>query len=100
MYHWTTTSYSRHKATDEFGQKLLGLLDKFVEVFIGRYKLKPNPCDITIYKQYMTDSGSENLLKQAQDYLQKMQIKDSDLLTIRDELLAEVNQTLYLYQLK
>jgi hypothetical protein len=48
----------------------------------------------------MTDSGSENLLIQAKDYLEKIQLKDSDLLNIRDELLAEVNQTLYLYQLK
>jgi hypothetical protein len=100
MYHWNTTSYSRHKATDEFGEKLIGLIDKFVEVFIGRYKIKPSPCDIVIFKQYMTDSGSENLLIQAKDYLEKIQLKDSDLLTIRDELLAEVNQTLYLYQLK
>jgi len=23
MYHWNTTSYSRHKATDEFGGKLI-----------------------------------------------------------------------------
>ena len=48
----------------------------------------------------MTDSGSEELLKQSRDYLEKMQLKDSELLNIRDELLAEVNQTLYLYQLK
>jgi len=100
LYHWNTTSFSRHKATDEFGEKLIGLIDKFVEVFIGRYKLKPSPCDIKIYKQYVTDSGSEELLKQSRDYLEKMQLKDSELLNIRDELLAEVNQTLYLYQLK
>ena len=31
MYHWNTTSYARHKATDDFGGKLLSLIDKFVE---------------------------------------------------------------------
>jgi len=100
MYHWNTTSFSRHKATDQFGEKLLGLVDKFVEVFIGRYKLKPNLSTIEINAHYMTDSGAEDLLKHARTSLQKMELKDSDLLTIRDELLAEVNQTLYLYQLK
>ena len=102
IYHWNTTSYSRHKASDEFGGKLLSLVDKFVEVFIGKYKVKPIPTTIKISEGFITDSGSESLLEKAREYLERLnsKISDSELLNIRDELLGEVNQTLYLYQLK
>jgi hypothetical protein len=102
MYHWNTNSYSRHKATDEFGEKLLGLIDKFVEVYIGRYRIKPTACNIKIDSSYLTDEGSENLLLRARNFLQELDkiVKDTELLNIRDEFLAEINQTLYLFQLK
>ena len=102
IYHWNTTSFARHKASDQFGGNLLALVDKFVEIFIGRYKVKPFVSDVTIDSKYINDDGSENLLLRSKKYLEGMDnyIKDTDLLTIRDELLAEINQTLYLYQLK
>lgn len=102
MYHWNTTSYARHKASDEFGGKLLGLTDKFVEIFIGRYKVKPVVSSIKIDYSFLSDDGSESLLLKSKKYLEELEIliKDSDLLTLRDELLGEINQTLYLYQLK
>ena len=102
IYHWNTTSFARHKASDEFGGKLVPLVDKFVEVFIGRYKVKPSLSKISIESDFLTDDGSEKLLIKARTYLEFLNtiIKDADLLTIRDELLSEVNQTLYLYQLK
>ena len=102
IYHWNTTSYARHKASDEFGGKLSDLVDKFVEVFIGRYKVKPFPDNIKISAAFITDNGSEDLLQKAKEYLIELnsKIRDTDLLNIRDEMLAEINQTLYLYQLK
>jgi DNA-binding ferritin-like protein len=102
IYHWNTKSFARHKASDEFGGKLLPLVDKFVEVFIGKYKVKPMPNTIKISEGFVTDDGSESLLEKAREYLEKLnsKINDSELLNIRDELLGEVNQTLYLYQLK
>jgi DNA-binding ferritin-like protein len=102
IYHWNTTSFARHKASDEFGGKLSSLIDRFVEVFVGRYKVKPSLSNIKIDSEFLTDEGSEKLLIKSRDYLEFLSkvIKDTDLLTIRDELLSEVNQTLYLYQLK
>jgi DNA-binding ferritin-like protein len=102
IYHWNTKSYARHKASDEFGGKLLPLVDKFVEVFIGKYKANPMPSSIKILEGFVTDEGSVSLLEKAREYLEKLnsKINDTELLNIRDELLGEVNQTLYLYQLK
>ena len=101
IYHWNTTSYSRHKATDQFNEKLLDLVDKFVEVYIGRYKVKLDISNIKIEASFLSDEGSEKLLLKSKEYLEGMEniLKDTDLLNIRDELLGEINQTLYLYRL-
>jgi hypothetical protein len=102
IYHWNTTSYPRHKASDELGGKILELTDKFVEIFIGRYKVKPNIERVKIENIFTTDNGNVDLLNQSILFLEDLNtiIKDSDLLNIRDELLGEINKTLYLYRLK
>jgi DNA-binding ferritin-like protein len=41
IYHWQTMSFSRHTATDELVEKLDANIDKFVEVYIGKYG-RPN----------------------------------------------------------
>ena len=99
LYHWTTTSYSRHKTSDSFMDKLLETTDKFVEVFIGRYDVRPIINSINTDNKIINDVGIINLLKISRTYLEDLnnQIKDSELLNIRDELLAEINQTLYLF---
>jgi hypothetical protein len=101
LYHWNTTSFARHKATDDFNGKLLDLVDKMVEVFIGRYKLKPKINKINLNSDFLTDDGIINLFEQAKRYLESInnKISHSDLLNIRDELLAEVNKMLYLFTL-
>lgn len=97
IYHWNTTSYAKHKATDQFTSNLLSLTDKFVELFIGRYKYKPNVKDVNIY-----NNDINKILEKLRTYLSNMDniIKDTDLLTVRDELVGEINQTLYLLQLE
>ena len=101
LYHWNTTSYARHNASDRFNSVLGDLIDKFIEVFIGRYKLKPLISSIKIESTYVDDNGIVILYEQAKKYLETFQIKftDTDLLNIRDELLAEVNKNLYLFNL-
>jgi hypothetical protein len=37
LYHWQTTSYSRHIATDKLYEKITDLSDKFIEVYFGKY---------------------------------------------------------------
>ena len=102
LYHWNTTSYSRHKATDRFNEKFLELVDKFIEVFIGTYKMKPMLDEIQINNNYLSDNGIIMLFIFTRKYLNTFDqyIQSTDLLNIRDELLGEVNQTLYLFNLK
>ncbi len=106
LYHWKTTSYAEHKATDELHEKLSGHIDKFVEVLLGKQvpvRIHYDRGSVTVYdfsskKEFvkkLTTYG--NILQGFSVYLNDK--KDSDLLNIRDEMLAEINQTLYLLSL-
>lgn len=101
LYHWNTTSYPRHIASDRFDHVLESLIDKFMEVFIGRYQIKPLIHKLQIEDAYLNDKGIETAYKQVRDVLSEMQknIPDSDLLNIRDELVGEINKNLYLFTL-
>lgn len=106
LYHWKTESYSQHKATDELHEHLSENVDEFVEVLLGKEQTK-SKYRITMIEKHMKmmDSNDEA------DFIQKMhnyryilidmnnvldKKKDSDLLNIRDEMLAHINQFLYL----
>ena len=101
LYHWNTTSYPRHVASDRFDGILEDIVDKFMEVFIGRYQMKPMVHKISIEDTLVTDKGIETAYKQAREILSQMQnsIPDTDLLNIRDELVGEINKNLYLFTL-
>lgn len=101
LYHWNTTSYPRHIASDRFDGVLEEIVDKFMEVFIGRYQIKPLIHKISIEDSLLTDQGIISAYKQAREFLSQMQtnIPDTDLLNIRDELVGEINKNLYLFTL-
>jgi len=101
LYHWNTKSYSRHKSSDEFIEKLLEIVDRFVEVFMGRFNAKPIIDHINIDIGFINDDNIGRLLVKSREILEGFNnyIKDSELLNIRDELLAEINQTIYLFRL-
>jgi hypothetical protein len=100
LYHWNTENYPRHKASDEFLENFNSNVDKFVEVYIGRYNIKPKVSNIEI-GQDINDTNIEDLLIKCRNKLEdfKYCITDTGLLNIRDEMLALINQTLYLFKL-
>jgi len=103
LYHWETKSFARHKATDDLVDKLDDNIDKFVEVYIGKYG-RPNLTSRTglIKIRNFHDQEAPALLKQAIEWMTNklpslLKPTDTDLLNIRDEILADLNQTLYLF---
>lgn len=104
MYHWLTTSYARHKASDDLGSEVAEIMDKFVEVFIGKNNVKPsiNTFNIAVDSKFTDDEGNVKLLKESRDFVKDIynHIPDTELKNILDELLAALDKTLYLYQLK
>ena len=103
VYHWKTKSYAEHKATDELYSSLNEHIDKFVEVLLGkngcRLNMKGKNIDIT------DPSTTEELKKIIYEYRILLENKlekyiplegNSDLYNIRDEILGDLNQFLYL----
>ena len=107
LYHWQTHSYSRHKATDDVIGKLDATIDQFVETWMGKYgRPKMTPKTNTIRISNLSESGAVKFVKQC---IQNIQgpisapldpKRDTDLLNLRDELLGDLNQLLYLFSLR
>lgn len=105
LFHWNTKSFSQHKATDELYSELNGHIDKFVEVLLGKKENRINLLEqkITLFDKYTTEDFKQKLYEY-RDYLTVMETvldpkKNTDLLNIRDEILATINQTIYLFTL-
>jgi phosphoribulokinase len=102
LYHWQTKLYSRHKATDAVVDSLDKSIDKYVEVYMGKYgRMKMNGETGTISIKNLSESSIINFIKRCIVYLNTIKLKDTDtdLLNIRDEMLGELNQLLYLFTL-
>ena len=103
IYHWETKNFARHKATDELVDKLDDNIDKFVEVYIGKYgRPTLNSRTGSIKIRNFNDQEAPVLLQQAIDWMTTklpslLKPTDTDLLNIRDEISADLNQTLYLF---
>jgi len=102
LYHWHTHSHPEHKATDELYERLNEHIDKFVEVMLGKKGTRIQKWDKhMVIKQYDSKTSFQDRMYEYRDFLVDMNRhlnvrKDSDLLNIRDEILGDVNQFLYL----
>jgi hypothetical protein len=109
LYHWKTHSYATHKATDDLNAKLHGNVDSFVEVLLGKRGDRVNLTNkksISL-KDYTSPEAFKRELEKFKSYLVGLDnnsalksMSNSDLYNIRDEMLANVNQFLYLLTFK
>jgi DNA-binding ferritin-like protein len=102
LYHWKTYSYAQHKATDELYSKMNEHIDSFVEIMLGKEESR-----IKMIEKKIELIDASNVLEfkkriyEYRDFLIDMDLyfdkkKDTDLLSVRDELLGDINQFLYL----
>lgn len=103
-FHWLTKSYPKHKATDKLYDSLSDNIDKFIEIYIGKYR-RPTIKHETIAYKHMNDGEFIAYLKKyivffEKDLLHYIKTSDTDLLNIRDEIVGNINQTLYLFTLQ
>ena len=104
LYHWQTRSHPRHLAAGSLYEKLIELNDEFMEVFMGRYhriKLSSDRLPITSLDNktavaYLKDNIA--FFSSLDEFLPELK-KNTDLLSIRDMIVAELNRTLYLFTL-
>jgi DNA-binding ferritin-like protein len=109
LYHWKTTSYSQHKATDELYSNLNENIDSFVEIMLGK---KGDRVNLTGQKtlpllDYTNLSDFKKEVEKYKTFLINMNkdaginiTNNSDLLNVRDEILGNLNQFTYLLTFK
>jgi len=106
LYHWKTKSYAQHKATDELYELLNGHIDKFVEVMLGKNGSRIEMWEKDVLSiQYTNLSDFKDRVYEYRTFLSQLNnyfdaTTDSDLLNIRDEILGDLNQFLYLLTFK
>lgn len=106
IYHWQTESHSRHVAADQLVGQISAHMDTFVETIQGKWRcrlsLPPKKKIHTLRND--TDATIVSVLRKFATWLRvefEVLFKGhSDILNIRDELLAAVNRTLYLFSLQ
>ena len=109
LYHWKTSSYAQHKATDDLYSNLNESIDTFVEIMLGKDGSRVNLTgtksiplmdytdisdfkkEIEKYKMFLVGMGSDAALSVG---------VNSDLMNTRDEILGQLNQFTYLLTFK
>ena len=115
IYHWSTLSYPTHKATDELHEKLSGLVDSFIEKYIGHLSRRSEGGSSTTGLPVFTKGAGavpfceckslEIFCKKLDEYISYMEGLTerldgyTDLVNIRDEMVGAMAQALYLLRL-
>ncbi len=109
LYHWKTSSYAQHKATDELHSELNAGIDSFIEIMLGKDGSRVNLTDTKTLPLF--DFSNVEQLKGEVEKYKKFLIgmndskslgiaSNSDLLNVRDEILGSLNKFTYLLTLK
>ena len=110
LYHWKTSSYAQHKATDSLYSDLNDSIDSFVEIMLG--KNGGSRVDLTGTKSiplmdYTDISDFKKEVEKYKAFLSGMSNDaalsvsvNSDLMNSRDEILGHLNQFTYLLTFK
>lgn len=106
VLHWQTKSYSRHKAYGKVYDSLVELTDEFIEVYMGKYgrvgfdgdgeSVELKNSDSMLVSEFLDDT-LDFLIGLTEDMDEKA---DTDLINMRDEMMAVVNKLKYLLTLK
>ena len=109
LFHWKTTSYATHKATDELYLKLNANIDSFIEILLGKTGSRIDLMSKSNIR--LVDLSSQESLKREVEafkgYLVGLNdnkalqtMSNTDLFNIRDTILGDLNQFLYLLTFK
>ena len=106
VLHWQTQSYSKHIAYGDAYDKIGDLADDFLEIYMGKYGriALDGEADALILSN-IGEVEIEAFLETIIEFLLSLNHKldanrDSDLLNLRDEMMATINKLKYLLTLK
>ena len=104
IHHWQTKSYAEHQALGGAYDEFSGLIDEFVEVFMGKYGRVESKNGFNIELSNYKDISATDFADKYIDYLvnelpKSLEESDTDLFNIRNEMLAQLNKLKYLLTL-
>jgi hypothetical protein len=104
IHHWQTKSYAEHQALGGAYDEFSGLIDEFIEVFMGKYGRIESPGGFKIELDNYKDISPMDFVDKYVEYLvnelpKSLEETDTDLLNIRDEMLGQLNKLKYLLTL-
>jgi DNA-binding ferritin-like protein len=98
FFHWSTTSYAKHKTLGKFYENIIQHADALAECYFG------------IYGQITTFPSTYHLPKEPLSYLQSLQAfvkdaradlpTDSEIVQLIDNIAQEIDTTIYLLKFK
>lgn len=99
LFHFQTSRYGAHKASDKLYVKFEELCDKYIEVFQGKYgripaidsAIKVNTFDYLEFEEFC-----EKYIVLLEGVSQGSAVMDDELKTILDDMIGEINRFLYL----
>ena len=109
LFHWKTTSYPTHKATDDLYTKFNLNMDTFVEILLGKTGMRTQlTSDKTIRLNDLNSieelkrevNAFKTYLVSLNDNAAMKKMLNTDLFNIRDTILGDMNQFLYLLSFK
>jgi DNA-binding ferritin-like protein len=103
--HWQTTGDAKHRAYGDIYDTLGDLIDSFAEAMMGKYGRPEFESEFSIMFQDLKSLSLQNFMDRITDFLvsitEMLDPKyDTDLLNLRDEMLAAINKLKYLLTLK
>jgi len=111
LYHWNTDHYATHKATDQLYGDLNAKIDTFVETMLGKENVPSRNKVLEINSLKLNTFKSNNDFRKETESYKSFLIglsneksfntpQNTDLMNMRDDILASLNQFLYLLTLK
>ncbi len=102
LYHWKTSLYPRHVSSGTLFDSVILTTDNFMEVYFGKYgkgKISSVDCSAELYDDREIVQFLREAVMFLNDIVKNDLVKstDTDLLNIRDDLVASINKTLYLF---
>ena len=103
--HWQTHGDAKHRSYGEIYDKLGDMIDDFAEIIMGKNGRLEFESEFSIMFQDIKSLNLQNFMDGITEFLVGMTDQldsryDTDLLNLRDEMLASINKLKYLLTLK
>lgn len=103
IFHWQSRTYAQHKAFGHAYKSISGLIDTFVETYLGIFGNQESTIQFSFTLKNLSTDNINNALDDFLDFLDDITrtfVKNTDLINIKDTMLGDINQLKYLLTLK